>query len=536
MEFDPKEIKKLAEDNFEQAWIDGKRYVARRRADEKFPKKTVNFGMTHPIFDTIQRLRTAYINLGFEEVINPLIISDDHVYKQFGKEAMAVLDRCFYLAGLPSANVGISDERISKMSELFGKKLSDDDVDTVRKIFHKLKKGELEGDDLVFEVSQALNVSDSKVVCVFDEVFPEFKDLLPIPTKLTLRSHMTSGWFISLSSLWERCPPPIKLFSIDRCFRREQQEDAVRLMTYFSASCVILDEEISIDHGKEIAAGLLSQFGFKDFRFRPDEKRSKYYIPDTQTEVFSYHPKLLNSGTKYKDGWVEVATFGIYSPVALSQYNIPYPVMNLGLGVERLAMILYEESDLRALAYPQFNSSWKMSDNKIAELIDINKKPFTNEGCDIADAIIHTCETHGDEESPCEFLAWEGKLFGKNIKVFVTEPEEKTKLCGPAYLNEVIVHKGDIFGLPRTKKWEKKFREGVNTQIRFIDAFSYLTAHEIECSTAEGQETEVRARIAKVPSDVNIAIHKVAHRHITDNNSKIDIRGPIFITVRTEVS
>ncbi|MDL5503817.1 MAG: O-phosphoserine--tRNA ligase, partial [Candidatus Methanoperedens sp.] len=116
--------------------------------------------------------------------------------------------------------------------------------------------------------------------------------------------------------------------------------------------------------GKAVAAGLLSQFGFSNFIFRPDEKRSKYYIPDTQTEVFAYHPKLVGSKTKYKDGWVEVATFGIYSPSALSQYNIPYPVMNLGMGVERLAMILHDSTDVRAMTYPQFQykTNWVMSD------------------------------------------------------------------------------------------------------------------------------------------------------------------------------
>ena len=96
-----------------------------------------------------------------------------------------------------------------------------------------------------------------------------------------------------------------------------------------------------------------SQFGFEGFRFQPDEKRSKYYVPGTQIEVYAYHPGLIGSGTKYESGWVEIATFGVYSPTALAQYDIPYPVMNLGLGVERLAMILNNSRDLRALSYPQ---------------------------------------------------------------------------------------------------------------------------------------------------------------------------------------
>ena len=104
-------------------------------------------------------------------------------------------------------------------------------------------------------------------------------------------------------------------------------------MTYHSASCAIAGEGVDINDGKAIAEGLLSQFGFTNFKFIPDEKKSKYYTPETQTEVYAYHPKLKE--------WLEVATFGVYSPVALSKYGIDVPVMNLGLGVERLAMISY---------------------------------------------------------------------------------------------------------------------------------------------------------------------------------------------------
>lgn len=121
---------------------------------------------------------------------------------------------------------------------------------------------------------------------------------------------MTSGWFLTLSSLWEKRPLPIRLFSVDRCFRREQEEGPTRLMAYHSASCVIAGEDVTLEEGKAVSEALLSAFGFEEFRFQPDEKRSKYYMPDTQTEVYARHPVL---------GWVEVATFGIYSPSALAE-------------------------------------------------------------------------------------------------------------------------------------------------------------------------------------------------------------------------
>jgi O-phosphoseryl-tRNA synthetase len=536
MKFDPDEIKEKTKKDFDVTWNEGKKYVSNPGVNEKYPRFSLKYGKPHPVFDTIQRLREAYMRLGFEEFMNPIIVEDRDIHKQFGYEALAVLDRCFYIGGLPRPNVGISDERIEGIKSIIGN-ISDEGVEKIRLILHSYKKGEIEGDDLVPEMASQLNVSDSKVAVMIDCVFPEFKSLVPVCSQNTLRSHMTSGWFISLGELADYRRIPLKLFSVDRCFRREQAEDATRLMAYYSASCVIMDENVSVDDGKAVASGLLSQFGFSNFKFKPDEKRSKYYVPDTQTEVFAYHPKLVGSKTKYSDGWVEVATFGIYSPSALSQYNIPYPVMNLGMGVERLAMILYDSMDVRALTYPQFQykTNWVMSDSDIASMIYVEDAPATETGKEIQSAIVKTCGMYGSTPSPCEFTAWEGQLFDKNIRVKVVEPEEDTKLCGPAAMNEVISYKNDILGLPRTSRWDEAFRNGATTGIRYIDAFAARCAKEIEDATQRGEGSETRVRIIKVPSEINIRIDPIAQRYITGLKKKIDTRGPVFTTVRMEI-
>ena len=536
MKFEPDEIKEAAKKDFDAAWNEGKKYVSMPGINVKYPRYHLKYGKPHPVFDTIQRLREAYMRLGFEEFMNPIIVEDREIHKQFGYEALAVLDRCFYIGGLPRPNVGISDERIEEIKSILGE-ISDEGVEKIRQILHSYKKGEIEGDDLVPEIASQLKVSDSKVAVMIDSVFPEFKSLVPVCSRNTLRSHMTSGWFISLGELCGYRKTPLKLFSVDRCFRREQAEDATRLMAYYSASCVIMDENVSVDDGKAVAAGLLSQFGFSNFTFRPDEKRSKYYVPDTQTEVFAFHPKLVGSKTKYSDGWVEVATFGIYSPSALSQYNIPYPVMNLGMGVERLAMILHDSTDVRALSYPQFQykTNWVMSDSEIAAMIYVEDAPATEIGNEIQDAIVKTCEQYGNTPSPCEFTAWEGQLFDKNIRVMVVEPEENTKLCGPAAMNEIISYKNDILGLPRTSRWDDAFKSGVSTGIRYVDAFAARCAREIEDAAQRGEGSETRVRIIKVPSEINIRLDPIAQRYITGLKKKIDTRGPVFTTIRMEI-
>ncbi|MDP2217038.1 MAG: O-phosphoserine--tRNA ligase [Methanolobus sp.] len=538
MRFNPDEIKEWAGKDFDAAWTEGKQFIKRSGLNEQYPHLSLRYGKPHPIYETISRLRESYMRMGFDEMMNPLIVDEKEVHKQFGHEALAVLDRCFYLAGLPRPNVGISDERIGSIRSILGD-INDEAIETIRKIFHAYKKGEVEGDDLVPEISAAINVSDSLIVEMIDQVFPEFKELVPQSSRKTLRSHMTSGWFISLSSLAERANPPFHLFSIDRCFRREQDEDAARLMTYYSASCVIADEDVTIDHGKAVAQGLLSQFGFEKFMFRPDEKRSKYYSPDTQIEVFAYHPKLVGSKTKYSDGWVEVATFGIYSPTALAQYNIPYPVMNLGLGVERLAMILYNATDVRELAFPQIAqyAEWVMKDDELAKMIYVENLPETQQGKDIARSIVAVCEAHGSTPSPCEFPAWEGEISGKYVKVAVVEPESDTKLCGPAVFNEVVVFKNDILGVPDNKKWKEALENhSARTGVRFLDAFAAQAAWDIENAISSGEsEVETRVRIVKVPSEINIRLEPIANYYITSNNKKIDIRGPIFTTVRAQI-
>ncbi len=538
MKFDPEDIKKAAKEDFDAAWNMGKEYITETKLNEQYPHMTIRYGKPHPVYGTISKLRDAYLRMGFDEMMNPLIVDEREVHKQFSHEALAVLDRCFYLAGLPRPNAGISDERISRIREILGN-VDDEAIETIRKILHAYKKGDVEGDDLVPEIASGINISDSLVIEMIDQVFPEFKELIPQATKKTLRSHMTSGWFISLASVIERADPPFRFFSIDRCFRREQDEDAARLMTYYSASCVIMDENVTVDHGKAVAQGLLSQFGFEKFMFRPDEKRSKYYVPDTQIEVFAYHPKLVGSNTKYSDGWIEIATFGIYSPTALSQYNISHPVMNLGLGVERLSMILHDATDIRSLTYSQIGqySEWKMSDNELAKTIYVENVPRTEEGMEIVKSIVAVCEEHGATPSPCEFAAWEGEIAGRTVKVSVIEPEEETKLCGPAVFNEVVAYESDILGVPDNKKWKKVLEnDSARTGIRFLDAFACQAARDIEDAVENGKiEVETRVRIVKVPSEINIRLEPLAQRYITSNKKKIDIRGPVFTTVRATI-
>lgn len=525
MRFDPEEYKKKSREHFERAWHEGPSVLTPPAFSDRYPRRSYHRAAAHPIYEMVNRLRETYLSLGFTEACNPVIIDEQDVYRQFGPEASAVLDRVFYLGGLDRPNQGIGREELEGIRLITGKAVGSSAEERLREILQQYKKSAIDGDDLVHATSEALGIDDGQTVEIYEKVFSAFRDLVPRSSRSTLRSHMTSGWFLTLSAVWEKSPLPLKLFSVDRCFRREQEEGPTRLMSYHSASCVIAGEDVTNEEGKAVSQALLSAFGYTDFRFRPDEKRSKYYMPDSQTEVYARHPV---------HEWVEVATFGMYSPSALGEYGIGIPVMNLGLGVERLAMIAYNSQDIRQLTYPQFHPQ-PLTDFEIARAVYVREEPASVEGRTLALAIARAATAHATEPGPCAFTAYEGLIYGTEVTVTVEEQESGAKLCGPACGNEVFVHQGSVLGVPDTPQWATVRKEGTPAGISYLDAVSALAASRIEEAARCRRGAHVQVKMAKLPSDVNLRIAEHAMRFITDQKKKVDVRGPVFLSVRSEV-
>jgi len=525
MRFDPEDWKARSREHFEKAWHEGPSVLTPPRADARYPRLKYPSSFPHPVFETIHRLRETYLRLGFVETCNPIIVEEQEVYRQFGPEASAVLDRVFYLGGLERPNQGIGREELEGIASITGKPVSPEEEERLRQILQDYKRSALDGDDLIHATSQALGIDDGITVEIYEKVFSAFRDLVPRSSRSTLRSHMTSGWFLTLAAIWEKSPLPLRLFSVDRCFRREQEEGPTRLMSYHSASCVVAGEDITNEEGKAVAEALLSAFGFSDFRFQPDEKRSKYYMPDTQTEVYARHPV---------HDWVEVATFGMYSPSALAGYGIGIPVMNLGLGVERLAMILTGAEDVREMVYPQFHPS-PLSDREIARGVTLRSEPATVEGRILADAIARVARENAAMIGPCSFVAFEGPLHGVQVRVLVEEQEAGARLLGPACGNEVFAYQGSVLGVPDTPQWAHVRNEGVSCGISFLYAVSMLAAARIEEGALCRKPVQVQVKMARLPSDVNLRIADYVMRDITGRKKKVDVRGPVFFAVRSEV-
>jgi len=327
---------------------------------------------------------------------------------------------------------------------------------------------------------------------------------------------MTAAWFSTISSLIKKKVLPLKLFSIGTKFRKEQQQDPLHLYESLTASLVVVDKRLSLEHGKTMTKKILSKLGFKKVIFETKAATSNYYAPRTEFEVF-----VKQNGKK-----IEVGDGGLYSKVGLANYDIPYPVFNIGFGVERVVMLRKNIADIRLLVYPQFYAPLFFTDKEIANSIELKVKPKTKWGKGLIKKIKAGILKYKNEIGPKKFLIYKGR----GIKVFVSEPEANKKLLGPAGLNVIYVYDGNILGI---NERDKKFKEVVK---RGIKVFSYIEAiSNLFASLAENKSFgRYTIRISDTLPSINLELDKIIEQFITSKNKKIDVRGPIFIDIQIE--
>ena len=526
--FDTKKIREMAEKDFEKAWLETARLLRLEGRSLEWVKG--QRGKRHPVMETAFKLREIFLSFGLEEVLNPSIVEEVEVYRQYGPEAPVILDRCFYLAELPRPDLGVDSKTLAKIREKVSS-FTDEKAEELKKVFRAYKEGKIDSGDLVEEMVVRLKVKPWEATAILS-FFPELVKLEPKPVRKVLRSHMTSLWFPVLAALQDKRPLPIKLFSIGPKFRREQRLDSLHLYESQVASIALMAEDLTLEDGSALTRLVLAELGFKEVKFQVKEATSKYYAPGTEMEVF------IRQG----DRWVEVGDQGLYSPIALANYDIRYPVFNVGFGVERLAMLLTGEEDIRRLSYPQFYVEASFTDAELATMLRLERKPETEEGWMLAKALVEAALTNRDALGPCEFKAYDGSLAGRKVEAYVYEKDEGAKLLSPAALNTIYIYKANILAIPPEGFEENPLvaearAKGVSTGIRFLDAAAARFAAEVEEKAKKGEQGEVdlRVRMVKQPSDVNVEVPPQVLKYVTRKGGRIIVKGPLFIGFKAKI-
>jgi len=146
-----------------------------------------------------------------------------------------------------------------------------------------------------------------------------------------LRTHTTVN---TIRYLYNNPKPPSKVFSIGRVFRKENI-DTTHLLEFYQIEGIIHEEDSNFRQLIGVLKEFYSRMGFKKIRFRP--AYFPYTEPSMEIEVF------------WNNEWMELGGSGIFRPEVTEPIGIKNPILAWGLGLERLAMLKFDLTDIRDL-------------------------------------------------------------------------------------------------------------------------------------------------------------------------------------------
>ncbi|RMF90199.1 MAG: phenylalanine--tRNA ligase subunit alpha [Methanobacteriota archaeon] len=151
-----------------------------------------------------------------------------------------------------------------------------------------------------------------------------------LASKTLLRTHTTAT---TIRHLARKEPLPIKVFSIGRVFRNERI--SFKHLPEFHQIEGIVVGDVNFKNLLGILREFYARMGFEKIRFRP--AYFPYTEPSLEVEVYF----------EEKKSWIELGGAGIFRPEVSETLGIEHPVLAWGLGLERLAMLRLDLTDIR---------------------------------------------------------------------------------------------------------------------------------------------------------------------------------------------
>ncbi len=261
---------------------------------------TVCGGRLHPLQETTNEIRRIFMNMGFKEMEGPLV-----------ETAFWCMDSMWIPQDHPTRDV----------QDTFY-------LNDYGKIPEKLA-------EKVAEVHETGGKSGSKGY--------GYKWNEKIAKQLLLRTHTTATTYRYFGE--KNIKTPAKYFYIGRIFRNEAI-DATHLPEFHQSEGFVMNEGLTLRDLMGYIKEFYAQMGIYRIKFKPT------YNPYTEPsmEAIGYNEQLGK--------WIELINSGIFRPESLEPYGIEVPVIAWGLGVERLAMILHQQTDIRNMLGATGDLSW----------------------------------------------------------------------------------------------------------------------------------------------------------------------------------
>ena len=273
------------------------RDVMLRAYDVRLPTNPIHPGKRHPLQRILDETRRCFLEMGFQEIVSPIVESAfwdfDALFQPQDHPAREMQDT-FYLA-LP---------REAELPE-------------DRALVERIRRVHEDGGD-TGSIGWQYRWDEAKA------------------RRTVLRTHTTAT---TVRALAADPVGPRRVFCVGRVFRREAV-DFKHLPVFYQVDGIVVDPEASFANLLGTLAAFYRKMGFEQFQFRPA------FFPYTEpsVEVYIWYEKRRD--------WVEMGGAGIFRPEVTEPLGCSVPVLAWGLGLERIALMRYDLSDIRDLYLP----------------------------------------------------------------------------------------------------------------------------------------------------------------------------------------
>jgi len=303
------------------------REIKLRPYDVTLAAKDVYPAKIHPLRKIIEETRTAFLEMGFAEVVSPMVESAfwnfDALFQPQDHPARDMQDT-FYMsdpvtAPLPGEKKGDSHLLCGARSGPSRQKVAvtffpADLVDQVRRTHEDGWMTGSEGWGYQWSPERSRQV--------------------------VLRTHTTAA---TIRALAANPNPPGKFFCVGWTYRNETISFK-HLPVFHQVDGIIIDEEANLASLMGTLEEFYSKMGFGRVKFKP----AFYPYTEPSVDVVVY----MESRGK----WLEMGGAGLFRPEVTLPLGCQHPVLAWGLGIERLAMLRFGLSDIRELYRPNLDA------------------------------------------------------------------------------------------------------------------------------------------------------------------------------------
>jgi phenylalanyl-tRNA synthetase alpha chain len=299
-----KERNALTPDDLESgAWKDPNFKL--RPFDVTLAARDVYPAKIHPLRKIIEQTRRAFLEMGFAEVVSPMVESAfwnfDALFQPQDHPAREMQDT-FYMRH--PAEVALPDAKPGQANI----------VEQVKRTHEDGWETGSEGWGYTWSPERSKQV--------------------------VLRTHTTAA---TIRALAKNPNPPGKFFCVGWTYRNETISFK-HLPVFHQVDGIIIDEEANLASLMGTLQEFYSKMGFGRVKFKP----AFYPYTEPSVDVVVY----MESRGK----WLEMGGAGIFRPEVTLPLGCKHPVLAWGLGIERLAMLRFGLSDIRELYRPSLDA------------------------------------------------------------------------------------------------------------------------------------------------------------------------------------